>query len=67
MHDNVSSKKWCSSLEYTTAARTLVAQFLSQAASAGELASGKTLNLVFLTISDQPSVVVAGVGGGLGQ
>ena len=39
-------------------------EFLSQVASAGELGFGKTLSLVFLITSDQPSVVVAGVGEG---
>ena len=43
-----------------------MAEFLSHVVIAGELASGKTLNLVFLIISDWPSVVVAGVGGGGG-
>ena len=66
MHDNVSSKKWCSSLEYTTAARTLVAEFLSHPASAVELGLGNTFNFVLFTISNHPSAVVASCGGGEG-
>ena len=36
-------------------------EFSSQAASAVELGFGRTLNLVFLIISNRPSVVVADV------
>ena len=43
-----------------------MAEFLSQAASAGELGFGKTLNLVFFMISDRPSGVVACGSGGCG-
>ena len=66
MRDNVSSKKWCSSLECTTATRTLVAEFLSHPASAVELGLGNTFNFVWFTISNHPSAVVAGGGGGGG-
>ena len=44
--------------------RTLVVEFSSQAASAVELGFGRTLNLVFLIISNHPSVVVTDVGEG---
>ena len=66
MHDNVSSKKWCSSLEYTAAARTLVAEFLSHPASTVESGLGKTCNFVRFMISNCPSAVVASGGGGGG-
>ena len=64
MHDNVSSKKWCSSLEYTTAARALVAEFLSHPASAVESGLGNTCNFIWFMISDRPSAVVTDGGGG---
>ena len=41
-----------------------MAEVSSQVASAEELGFGKTVNLVFLIISNHPSVVVAGVGEG---
>ena len=66
MRDKVSSKKWCSSLEYTTAARTLVAEFLPHPASAVELGLGNTCNFVQFIISDRPSAVVASGGEGVG-
>ena len=66
MHDNVLSKKWCSSLEYTAAARTLVDEFLSHPASAVESGLSNTFNFVRFTISDHPSAVVASGGGGGG-
>ena len=66
MHDKVSSKKWCSSLEYTTAVRTLVVEFFSHPAGAVQLGLGNTCNFVQFMISNHPSAVVAGGGGGVG-
>ena len=66
MRDNVSSKKWCSSLEYIAVVRTLVAEFLSHPAGAVESGLGNTFNFVRFMISDRPSAVVTGGGGGVG-
>ena len=66
MRADVLSKYFRSNFKKAAAANTLVAEFLSQAASAGELGFGSTLNLVFFMISDQLSVVIACGGGGGG-
>ena len=64
--ESVSSKNRCSSLQYTAAANTLVAEFSSHVVRAEASGFGNTLSFVNLIISDLPSAVDARSCGGGG-